>query len=83
MRHFAARNPLVLALISLCCLACVDNEVQSESPAAPRLDDFLTEHNRIRSELDLPLLAWSDEIAQYSLEWADELARRDCPLEHR
>ena len=74
---------LVVALISLCQLKCVDNESPTDMPAAPRLDDFLSEHNRIRGELGLDPLAWSEEIAQYSLEWADELARRGCPLEHR
>jgi uncharacterized protein YkwD len=42
------------------------------------------DHNRIRSKHNLPPLAWSDSLASYAQEWANELAdNKGCKMEHR
>ncbi|WP_297086863.1 CAP family protein [Thermoleptolyngbya sp. C42_A2020_037] len=40
------------------------------------VDTMLASHNRYRTELNLPPLRWSDQLAQNAQGWADELAAR-------
>ncbi|MBE7497547.1 MAG: hypothetical protein HS117_21590 [Verrucomicrobiaceae bacterium] len=44
--------------------------------------EFMRVHNEARAAVGAPPLAWSDELAAFAQEWADELARRDR-LQHR
>ncbi|MGW8161696.1 MAG: pathogenesis-related family 1 protein [Desulfobulbales bacterium] len=40
-------------------------------------------HNRVRAELGLPPVAWSDELAQYAQEWTEYLiAENGCRVKH-
>jgi pathogenesis-related protein 1 len=45
-------------------------------------DKFLERHNLYRSQLGIPSLVWSDEIADYAQLWADRLAKT-CDMQHR
>ncbi|MHB8789607.1 MAG: CAP domain-containing protein [Desulfobulbaceae bacterium] len=41
-------------------------------------------HNTVRSELGLPQVAWSDDLAEFAREWAQYLADRNgCGMRHR
>lgn len=40
-------------------------------------------HSEIRRRVGLGPVSWDPDIAAYAQEWADELQRRDCALEHR
>ena len=41
-------------------------------------------HNMVRSELGLPDVVWSDDLAEYAQEWARYLAGRNgCGMRHR
>jgi len=40
-------------------------------------------HNRVRREVGVGKLAWSEELASYAQDWATQLASRGCVLEHR
>lgn len=41
-------------------------------------------HNAARSELGLPQVAWSDDLAEFAREWAQYLADRNgCKMRHR
>jgi hypothetical protein len=40
-------------------------------------------HNYWRSSLGIRPVTWSDELAKYAQEWANELAKRGCAFEHR
>lgn len=40
-------------------------------------------HNKARTDLGIPPLKWSEELAVYAQEWANELAKNGCGLEHR
>ncbi len=45
---------------------------------------ILSAHNAYRSELGLPSLTWSEELATFAQAWANELANnRGCQLIHR
>ena len=51
------------------------------SPAQQQ--DLLTRHNHWREAAGVPPLAWSEELAAFAREWADELASGGCEMEHR
>lgn len=41
------------------------------------------EHNRVRADVGVSKLKWSDKISQYSQSWADHLAATTCQMKHR
>jgi hypothetical protein len=43
----------------------------------------LAHHNRVRKDLGVPPLSWSDELATYAQAWADHLASEGCQFDHR
>lgn len=43
---------------------------------------ILAAHNRVRADVNVAALRWSDELAAVAQAWADTLARRNCSLEH-
>ena len=43
----------------------------------------LEEHNRIRADVGVGKLTWSDEISNYAQSWADHLAATTCRMKHR
>ncbi len=48
------------------------------------IQQIMEAHNALRSEVGVPALTWSDELAEYAQKWANELAlKRGCELEHR
>ncbi|HWB78799.1 MAG TPA: CAP domain-containing protein [Nannocystaceae bacterium] len=40
-------------------------------------------HNRVRAEVGVGPLAWSDELERYASAWASQLAAKGCDLVHR
>lgn len=40
-------------------------------------------HNKARKDVGTTALQWSTELAKYAQEWADNLAKRGCKMEHR
>lgn len=52
-------------------------------PEPPPLTGLTARHNHYRAEFGLPPLVWSPRLATHALEWAHELVRRGCLLEHR
>ena len=40
-------------------------------------------HNQARTEVGVEPLQWSDELAAYAQEWANQLAKEGCKMEHR
>ena len=49
----------------------------------PEAQKILEHHNLVRSEVGVPNLEWSRELAAYAQEWADHLAKNGCRMEHR
>jgi hypothetical protein len=43
----------------------------------------LTFHNKIRKDVAVPALLWSNELAAFAQLWANKLATEGCKLEHR
>lgn len=52
------------------------SQQRASRPAEAFVDTVLSAHNRYRTELNLPPLQWSNELAQNAQGWADELAAR-------
>lgn len=46
-------------------------------------NSFVEEHNKYRSELGIPGVEWSPDIAKYAQEWADHLKKQKCKMQHR
>ena len=56
----------------------------SSNGASGRVAGAADAHNRVRSKHNLPPLAWSDSLASYAQEWANQLAdAKGCQMEHR
>jgi pathogenesis-related protein 1 len=41
------------------------------------------EHNRVREDVGVGKLTWSDDIGRYAQAWADHLAATTCQMKHR
>lgn len=55
----------------------------SERLSPAQQEELLTRHNHWREAVGVPPLAWSEELAAFAREWADELASRGCRMQHR
>lgn len=68
----------LLAVALLCAVIRPVPAADRVSPAA-----MVAAHNDVRVELKLPVLRWSDRLAEDAGRWADELAqKRGCKMEH-
>jgi len=68
----------VLLFVSGC--GTVENAVRLERDEVKTL---IAEHNRVRSDVGVGPVGWSDEIAHYSMAWAEHLAQSGCSMKHR
>jgi len=81
------RRPMLLCWL-LPTLAC--SSVPQTQPGAITADrvpasmaPMLDAHNRVRAELGVSPLRWSDGLAGYAQQWADHLAADGCRMVHR
>ncbi len=44
---------------------------------------LLLEHNRVRAEVGVGPLVWSERLADHARQWAEHLAASGCRMEHR
>ena len=51
--------------------------------SAAEVQTLLDLHNKVRSDVNVGPLSWSDELASYAQKWADHLASTGCQMEHR
>jgi len=57
------------------------------SDEPPEMEGMTAAHNAVRARVadassPLPPLEWSAELAGAAQDWADQLAARDCPMQH-
>lgn len=52
------------------------------APAEADRAEFMRLHNQARAQVGAPPLQWSNDLANFAQQWAEELARRDT-MEHR
>ena len=55
----------------------------TSAPAPELQQEILKRHNHWRRSLGAPALQWSPQVAGFAQQWAAELAKRGCALEHR
>jgi pathogenesis-related protein 1 len=48
-----------------------------------QIKEFVDRHNYFRREVGSEPLTWSNELANYALEWGEYLASQNCAMEHR
>lgn len=88
------RCACVLVCVTLSC-ASPPSSTTASSPAAPppsrraepndepgKLRGIVAAHNRVRAQVGVPPLTWSDDVARVAARWANHLAARRCTLEH-
>lgn len=73
--------PLIIGLISFNLYG--QNETKPYNLTAEQKEQALEIHNQARREVGIEDLKWSDELAAYAQEWADELAQSGCEMVHR
>jgi len=56
--------------------------LQQSSSLTEEQQEILDTHNRLRAEVSVPPLAWSDELAAFAQEWANQLSGEDG-IRHR
>lgn len=56
---------------------------QSRSLSGHEITQILGYHNKVRSDVNVGPLRWSDHLANFAGNWADTLAKKGCTLEHR
>lgn len=54
----------------------------SSPVSADDRSEFMRVHNEARAQVGAPPLAWSQELADFAQQWAEQLARRDT-MQHR
>ena len=69
---------ILCSSITLFCLPA-----QPNSPKARMPQEMVNAHNQWRSQVDVPPLQWSSELANYAQEWADRLMAQGGDLVHR
>lgn len=74
------RYPFVALFLLASGCGAVGEAVKLESS---EVKTVIAEHNRVRSDVGVGPVGWSDEIAQYSLAWAGHLAESGCTMKHR
>jgi len=73
---------LPLAAISLLLTAASPTHTFSKLDPS-QIDLMVTRHNHWRSEVGCKPVKWSNELARYAQDWADQLASRGCEMKHR
>ncbi len=73
--------------MALSACAAPDRSAKAENPArSPRnfdTQEMLEAHNEWRSRVGVPPLSWSEDLADYAEQWAQQLADRGFDMEHR
>lgn len=60
-----------------------ENQLYSPTLNKAQVTEFLQAHNHVRNQHNLQPLAWSNELSLYAQQWANELKRRRCNMQHR
>jgi uncharacterized protein YkwD len=69
--------------VLLITLSCTATSFKPQTGAAPdRMKGMVERHNYWRNQLGIGDLVWSDELAVFAQEWANNLAK-SCKMKHR
>ena len=80
--HLTWANCIAACFFLFTSLGCINAAAQTDPPDSIR--KILDAHNAYRTEVGVPPLTWSDDLARFAQKWANELANNgDCELKHR
>ncbi len=48
-----------------------------------QVQEFIDTHNKWRSQVNVPDLTWSNDLANYAAEWAVKQGKKNCNMKHR
>jgi len=85
MKYNRKINPLMnihRCFILLAGITLFSIPVHANSPKASMPQEMVNAHNQWRSQVGVPALEWSSELANYAQEWANHLIERGT-FEHR
>lgn len=70
-----------MVFLSASCIASppVNDNAEESLVKAPAL---LAAHNKWRRQVGVPMLSWSDDLEQQSIDWAGKLQKNGCFMEH-
>ncbi|MEO6232464.1 MAG: CAP domain-containing protein [Ferruginibacter sp.] len=79
---FPTAKLIAIFLFFIVTMGCKPAGAQTISPDSIRL--ILDAHNAWRTELGIPPLTWSADLANYAQQWVNEIvSNRDCQVQHR
>jgi pathogenesis-related protein 1 len=61
----------------------LESSAQEQQQEPLSMKGMVKRHNYWRAKVKVPDVVWSDTLATIAQEWANELARRGCKMEHR
>ncbi len=61
----------------------VHSDLSGSRVSLSEAEKIVALHNKIRAEVGVGPLRWSEELAAYAQRWADHLASSRCGIEHR
>ena len=64
-------------------VVAVDGGATSSDLTPAEVRQLLQEHNRVRAEVGVGALGWSESIAAHARQWAEYLAASGCKMAHR
>ena len=76
----------IVWLLILICTSSFGQKVPKKTGSKVSTDqaqEALDFHNKVRKDVGTAPLEWSEELAAFAQDWADQLAKRDCAFEHR
>jgi pathogenesis-related protein 1 len=75
---------LIKMFLLMTALFCGMHTGAQSDTVSVSIQQILDAHNAYRTEVGVPALTWSDELAQYAQSWATEVAaNRSCQMQHR
>ena len=77
-----SRQVRAVLIVAFFFFGCINTKAQNDTSAVT-VQQILDAHNAYRNEVGIPPLAWSDDLAKYAQNWANELVKRDCKMQHR
>lgn len=74
---------LLLIAACLCSFSLRPSIAADEKLDRAQIDLMVKQHNIWREKVGCQPLRWSNDLAKYAQQWADELASKGCEMKHR
>jgi pathogenesis-related protein 1 len=83
-KHSFSRSAKSILIRLLAILLVAFGSQAGAQDSSATIQQILDVHNAYRTQVGVPALIWSPELAEFAQSWANELAKnRNCELSHR